>query len=371
MANTRAALLRLAPVLLVAIGLVMLLLATRSFVGSSGFAYDYQAYDTAARRIAAGQSLYPPGTAEAYNSGEYEGLYLYPPPPAVALVPLIALLSPEGAALAWLWLRIAALALGVAILPISGLARGATFAVASISFPVWYDLNLGNTSTLLFALSAMIWRFQSSAAGAIALAIAGVLRYPFGIVLLGWAVAKRWRAAAWTVGAGLVIGALTIPAVGIGAWLDYLGIVRGLGDVSSGPHNLSLATTAQAFGIPGPSSVWVLLGIAIAVGATAFAARRRDPATAVVVSLAATVLFFPFFHPHYLVQLLIPAAFLAGRGQWWGLALPLLGWLPGEVMPLVAIAGVTLPLVPSRLLSISGGARPDAAREFETGPTRP
>ncbi|MEO5705231.1 MAG: glycosyltransferase 87 family protein [Candidatus Limnocylindrales bacterium] len=372
MANTRAALTRLAPVMLVAFGLVMLFLATRSFVGSSGFAYDYQAYDAAARRLAAGQALYPPGTAEAYNSGAYEGLYLYPPPPAVALVPLVTVLAPDAAALAWLWLRLAALAIGIAILPISALARGATFAAAAISFPVWYDLNLGNTSVLLFALSAAVWRFQSSAVGAVALAVAGVLRYPFGIVLLGWAVARRWRTAGWTVAAGLAIGAVTLPVVGVGGWLDYAVILRGLGDISGGEHNLSLATTAQASGIPGPPAVWVALGIGIALVATIFAARRRDPATAVVVSLAATILFFPFFHPHYLVQLLIPAAFLAARGQWWGLVLPVLGWLPGEVMPLVAIAGVVLPLTPPSFLAISsGGARLGAAAEFGTGPMRP
>ncbi|MBI2781888.1 MAG: DUF2029 domain-containing protein [Chloroflexi bacterium] len=372
MANTRAALTRLAPVLLVAFGLVMLLLATRSFVGSSGFAYDYQAYDAAARRLAAGQPLYPPGTAEAYNSGSYAGLYLYPPPPAVALMPLVAVAPPDAAAMAWLWLRLTALALGIAILPISALARAGTFATASISFPVWYDLNLGNTSVLLVALSAFIWRFQGRALGSVALAISGVLRYPFGIALIGWIAAKRWRAAAWAIGAGVVIAALTLPLVGLNGWLGYLAIVRGLGDVSSGPNNLSLATTAQAFGIPGPSAMWVFLQIGVALAATLFAARRRDPVTAVVVSLAATILFFPFFHPHYLVQLLIPAAFLAGRGQWWGLALPLLGWLPGELMPFAAIAGALLPLIPARWATLSGAAAfPGAAAEFGTGPTRP
>ena len=372
MANTRAALIRLAPVLFVAIGLVMLLLATRSFVGSSGFAYDYQAYDGAARRIVAGQPLYPPGTAEAYNSGEYAGLYLYPPPPAVALIPLVAALTPDAAALAWLWLRLAALALGCAILPVSALARAATFAAAAISFPVWYDLNLGNTSVLLFGLSAVIWRFQGRALGSVALAITGVLRYPFGIVLLGWLLAKRWRAVVITVVAGLVVVALTFPFVGRDAWLDYFATMRGLINVSGGPDNLSFANTANALGIPGPSAIWVALGIALAIGATAFAARRRDASTAIVVSLAATILAFPFFHPHYLVQLLIPAAFLAGRGQWWGLALPLLGWLPGEVMPLAAAAGITLPLLPARFLAFSGGgARLDAAMEFGRDPTRP
>ena len=376
MANTRAALVRLAPIMLVSFGLVMLLLATRSFVGSSGFGYDYEAYDGAARRIAAGQALYPPGTAEAYNSGSYAGLYLYPPPPAVALVPLVSVLDADTAAMAWLWLRLVALAIGIAILPISSLARGATFLAASISFPVWYDLNLGNTSIVLVALSAVIWRFQGRAAGSVALAVAGVLRYPFAIVLLGWAAARRWRAVGVTIVAGLLIGAATLPVVGLDGWLDYVALLRGLGDVTSGEHNLSLATTAQALGIPGPSALFVGLGIAIALGATVFAARRRDAATSTVVSLAATILFFPFFHPHYLVQLLIPAAFLAGRGQWWGISLPVLGWLPGEWMPLVAVAGTLLPLVPPGLLAVGGavrraGAPVDGAVGFGTGPTRP
>jgi hypothetical protein len=371
MANTRAALTRLAPVVLGAFGLLMLLLATSAFVGSSGFAYDFAAYDAAARRIAAGQALYPPGIGEAYNSGSYEGLYLYPPPLAVALVPL-AWLAPQAAAMAWLWLRLAALVAGVAALPVSPLARGAVLAIAGISFPVWYDLNLGNLSIVLFTLSALIWRFHDRPGGAIALAVAGVLRYPFGIVLLGWALARRLRQAAWTVVAGLAICAATVLVVGVGGWLDYVSALTALRDVSSGPHNLSFATTAQAFGLPGPQALWVLLGIGLALAATVFAALRRDAATAAVVSLAATILFFPFFHPHYLVQLLIPAAFLAGRGQWWGLVLPLLGWLPGELMPLAATAGMLAPLVPARLGALSaGGERRGAATEFGTDPTRP
>jgi hypothetical protein len=90
-----------------------------------------------------------------------------------------------------------------------------------------------------------------------------------------------------------------------------------------------------------------------------------------MVSLTGTILFFPFFHPHYLVQLLIPAAFLAGRGQWWGLALPLLGWLPGEVMAPAALVATLAPLLPPRFAAFSGGGLRGGAGEFETGPTRP
>jgi hypothetical protein len=184
-------------------------------------------------------------------------------------------------------------------------------------------------------------------------------------------LARRWRGAAWTIVAGLAVLAATIPVVGIQGWLDYVASLSLLGDVSRGEHNLSFATTAHALGLPGPDAVWVFAGIAAAFIATAYAALRRYAETALVVSLTGTILFFPFFHPHYLVQLLIPAAFLAGRGQWWGLALPLLGWLPGEVMAPAALVATLAPLLPSRFAAFSGAGLRGGAAGFETGPTRP
>lgn len=383
MATTRLALIRIAPFALGALAIGILLLAARSFIGSGGFAYDYQAYDAAVRRIAAGLPLYPPGVAEAYNSGEYANLYLYPPPLAVLLLP-VAALATDTAAVLWLGLRLALLVGGALLLPVPPLARMATLFAGAISFPVWYDLNLGNLSVVLFALSAVVWRYRDGATGGVALAVAGVLRYPFGIVLLALALARRWRAVGATLVAGVVIGLATLPVVGFEAWFDYLRTLGALRDVSAGEHNLSFATTAHAFGIPGPDGLWVAFGIGSALALTTFAALRRSPETAVVVGLAATILFFPFFHPHYLVQLLIPAAFLAGRGQWWGLALPLLGWLPGELMAPAALLGTALPLLPGRFLAIgasggtaaraevngAGGPR-DAAAGSGTGPARP
>jgi len=62
---------RVAPYLLCAIGLLVLVAGAVAFIGSPGYGYDYSAYDAAARRIASGQPLYLPGTAEAYNAGRY------------------------------------------------------------------------------------------------------------------------------------------------------------------------------------------------------------------------------------------------------------------------------------------------------------
>jgi Glycosyltransferase family 87 len=346
MADPLRAAVRLAPYLVGALGLLVLVIAAWTFMGSSGFAYDYGAYDSAARRIATGAALYPPGAAEAYNSQSYAGLYLYAPPLAVALVPLMAL-TPVAAATAWLCFRLLVLLAGVMILPIPARARAATLGVAGLSFPVLYDLNLGNLSIVLFALSALIWRYRDRPLGSVALAVVGTVRYSFAIVLVGWLIRRRVRPVAWTLLGGLAIAAATLPFVGAGAWVDYVRTLTSLHDVSSGPNNVTLGTTAIALGIPGQSILWVPLGLAIALAATAYAALRRDPETAVVVSLAATITFAPFFHPHYLVELLIPAAFLASRGRWWGLALPLLAWLPGAALPVVAIAGILAPLIPT------------------------
>jgi hypothetical protein len=177
MADHLRAVARLAPYLLGALGFLVLVIAAWTFMGSSGFAYDFGAYDSAARRVAAGAALYPAGAAEAYNSHSYACLYLYAPPLAVAVVPLTAF-TPVAAATAWLWLRMLLLVAGTAVLPISGRTRAATLGVAGLSFPVLYDVNLGNLSIVLFALSALMWRFRDRPVGSVALAVAQPLRHP-------------------------------------------------------------------------------------------------------------------------------------------------------------------------------------------------
>jgi hypothetical protein len=361
---------RLVPFLLCAVGVGVLALATIGFIGSSGFAYDYSAYDLAARRLAGGGLLYPPGTAEAYNGGSYAGLYLYAPPLAAALIP-ITVLAPTTAAIAWFWLRIALLAVGCALLPVRRDVRMAAFGIAAMSFPVLYDLNLGNLSIVLFALSALVWRYRERPIAPIALAAILSVRYSFALVPIGLLLRRRFRPIVWMIVAGLGIAIATLPIVGLGGWTDYVTILRSIRDISTGPHNITLATTALALGVPdGVAPVFALAGIAVALVTTGYAALRRDGETALVVSLAGTLLFAPFFHPHYLVALLVPAAFLAGRGRWWGLGLPLLGWLPGPVLPLVAIAGMVAPLLAGPVAELPA-ARTTDEDQLATGSSSP
>ncbi len=352
-----AALTRLLPWLMAALGVAVLATAALLFIGSTGFGYDYMAYDAAARRLAAGAPLYPPGTAEAYNAGAYGGLYLYSPPLAVALIPMAGI-PVDQATLAWFVGRILLLGLGCALLPVRRDVRLVTWFVASVTFPVLYDLNLGNLSVVLFALGAAIWRWNGTPWAGVALAVALTVRQPFGLVGIAWISTRRLRSIAGAAVAGIIVVVATLPIVGIGGWTDYLTILRGLGDISTGPHNFSLGSPMTALGLGTPWAAFAALaGIAGSVIAVAAAARRRDAELAVVVALAGTLLFAPFLHPHYLVALLIPAAYVANRGHWWGYALPLLGWLPGETLGLVAIAGIVAPFFasPSR-----GSAGPPA-----------
>jgi hypothetical protein len=72
---------------------------------------------------------------------------------------------------------------------------------------------------------------------------------------------------------------------------------------------------------------------------------------AFVVTAVATLVVAPFIHPHYLVLLLLPAALLLDRGVVVAFLLPLAGWLPDPVLPLVApLTLVVLLAVPSRVV---------------------
>ncbi len=325
----------------------MLILAAAIFQGSEGWAYDFRAYDEAARRLLNGEPLYLPGTAGAYRSGAYEGLYLYPPPVAISFVPL-ALLPPESAAFVWFALRLALLIVGCAAMPVSRAARLGTFAVACVSFPVLFDLNLGNISVVLFALTAVAWRLGDGWVAGIVHAALAMLRIPFLVFGVQWLFQRRWTMVARTVLAGIVILLLSVPIVGLDAYREYLALLTGLPDVSAGEHNFSLKSIALGAGFgPEIATAGLVLGVVLGASAIAYAAARRDRDTAFVVTATATLLTAPFLHPHYLVILLIPAAFLVDRLTPVAVALPLAGWLPGDVLPVAALVVLLVLLLPA------------------------
>jgi hypothetical protein len=114
------------------------------------------------------------------------------------------------------------------------------------------------------------------------------------------------------------------------------------------PRNVDLGSVAAAIGLPPPiPTAAYLVGVAIGIGVI-LVAVRRDASAGYVATVGASLLLAPLLWAHYLVSLLLPAALLADRGRRWGLLLPLLGWLPEPLLPLVAVAGALLPLLVAR-----------------------
>jgi hypothetical protein len=334
-------------VLLGGAGALLLLTAGWVMVGGAGTAYDLAAYLAAATRILDGGSPYQPMTLGGpFRPGPAE-LYLYAPPLAVVMT-LLARMPIEAATLLWLVLRVAMLALACALLPVRPWVRGAILLVAAFSYPVLLDLNLGNVSIVVVALLACGWRWLDRPTGAVAIAAAILVR-PTLVVVPVWQLLRRhWRPVAWTLATLLVVGLLTLPFVGVGGYVDYLTVLRNVSDVIGVPRNADLGSVVAGLGLPAPwPTLAYLAGVVVGVGVI-LVAVRRDRAAGYVAVVGASLLLAPLLWAHYLVGLLLPAALLADRGRRWGLLLPLLGWLPEPVLPLVAMSAAVLPLLVAR-----------------------
>ena len=328
--------------MLALVGAVVLVAAIVAFQGSRGSGYDFAAYDAAARRLSAGQPLYQAQTQGGPFAPGPGGLYLYPPPLAVLLLALVAL-SPAGAAAAWEALHVAALVAACAILPVPRWVRLASFGIACLSLPTLLDLNLGNVSLFVLLAGAAAWRWSvrplggALAGAATALAIA--VRPQVAILLASWALRRRPAPIVGAALAGLLLVAGSALVAGGGAWRHYARLLLNLRGAGTASSDVGLATLAARAGFAEPlPTLTFALGAVLGLAAV-IAASRRDAESGLVAAIVATLLVVPLLWPHYLVLLILPAALLASRGRPWGVALPLLAWLPGPLLPLVALAG--------------------------------
>jgi hypothetical protein len=342
-------------VLLGGLGAMLMDAAGLVMAGGAGTGYDLAAYLAAAARILDGGTPYQPETLGGpFRPGPAE-LYLYAPPLAVGMT-LLAQVPAEAASVAWLVARVALLALACAVMPVRPWVRGATMLVAAFTYPVLLDLNLGNVSVAVVALLAIAWRWLDRPAGAVAVALALLVRPTLAAVLAWQALRRRWHPIAWTLAALVVVGLVTLPFVGIGGYLDYLTVLRNVTDMLGVPRNVDLGSVAAALGLPTPlPTAAYLLGVGIGVAVIVVAARL-DASAGYVATVGASLLQRRSSGGTTSLGLLLPAALLTDRGRRWGILLPLLGWLPESLLPLVAVAGAILPLLVAR----SPGEEPPA-----------
>ncbi len=317
-------------------------LSAFSFVKSPGWGYDFEAYLLAAYRLAHGGSPYLAWTLAApFRPGPY-GLYLYAPPLAVALLPLTALSVPAAAAV-WFVVRGILLIASCLLMPLRWQTRAVVLAVAAVSEAVLVDMNLGNVSLLVLFASVVAWRFLDRPIGAASIAFAMTVRPTFAIYLVWWVLRRRWREIVVCIATGLAIIVVTLPVVGIGAYRDFLTLLRNLSDVTGVPNNQDFGSNVARLGLPSIASTGaLLLGYLVAIVAIV-ASIRRGAEISFLVTLGATLLLSPLLWDHYLVLVLPVIGFLLERRTMAGaiLALLTLFWMPAWLAPFVAL-GATL-----------------------------
>jgi alpha-1,2-mannosyltransferase len=332
-------------------GLIVVVLALPILPLSRAWGFDFTAYYGAALRLAETGTPYLPVTLAGPFSPGPAGLYLYSPVPALLALPM-TLLDEAAATDLWLWMRVGLLIAGALLMPISWRLRVAMVGISGLSLMVLIDLALGNVSLVMTFLTIVAWRFLDRPAGAIAVASSLFARPTMGLILVWWAVRRRWRPLGWAIAGVAVIVLLSLPLIGAAPYFDYVTVLRNLGVVTGVPNNVDLASIAHGLGAPPPVVTAALLATYGTAAAASLLSLRRDRELSFVVVSMAVLFASPLLWDHYLTQLLIPAAFLAGRGRTWGLALPLLLWVPALGMtwalPLLGLAAMLLPFAAPR-----------------------
>ena len=361
-------------------GLAVLGLAVTMWIGRSpGWAYDFHAYyDAALRLISTGTPYQAETMSGPFRPGPY-GLYLYSPPLAMLFVPL-TWLGENAAVMTWLVLRIGLLGLTCALMPVSRPIRLASLGISALSVPFLFDLNLGNVSLIVTFFAVVAWRWLDKPIGAVAVAASMALRPTMALIVGWWLLRGKWRLVAWTALAATLIFVATLPFIPLRLWLEYLTVLRNVSDVTGVFRNFDLGSSMLLLGGPSWAASLVLFaGYAIAGLAVLFS-LRRDRELSYVVTVMATLLVAPLLWDHYLTMVLIPAAFLAGRGRTWALVLPFLCWTPqllGTLFPSTrSVVEFTLPLVAlgGLLLPFAAPPRGEPAGTFldyPPGRTRP
>ncbi len=313
------------------------------FIAGPTLGYDFEAYVRAAQRVLDGKPLYDPTVQVAVGFG----VYLYPPPFAIAAIPFTLLPQGTFAQLSWIATQLVVFLVGVAILPVRRDVRWLVVLLAALDWPFLYSIKLGQVGPLLFLLCAIAWRWRARP-GVLGTAIAaGTLVKLQPALLFAWALfTGRRRAAAIGVLAVLVLSAGASLFTGLTTWGDYLALVVRVSDPITTPNSVSAGAIAYQAGW-GQSAATVVQWsfLALVGGIVIYAWLRADEATSLVVTAVASQIVSPVVWVHYAVLLLLPVALLLDRGRRWAVLIPVAGWLPGAFYPLLFLVGLVGPLV--------------------------
>jgi alpha-1,2-mannosyltransferase len=357
-----------------ALGVVAVLLAAAPLAWHYLVAYppenwlvDLEVYREGARALVTGLPLY-----ELRTDAPQFLPFTYPPFAAFAALPL--LVAPFHV-VGWLW-TLAQLALlwwtvGLAFAPFlerlgarAGLVQGLLAAGGAWLLPVSEGIRYGQVNAVIVALCLWdVTRRRPAEAGGgwaggsgVGVGLATAVKLTPGVFWLHWAVARRWRTLAVSVGTAVgvtVATALALPAASTAYWLDALLDPGRLGP-NAGTSNQSLRGLLLRVGPdegPLASGLWLAIAVAVLVAGLALSRRldRFGEPVAVVAAVGLVAyLVSPVSWVHHLHWGVVVVAALLGDGRvrarvvaavvaavvlwlrlpWWGVTLLATGDVP-------------------------------------------
>jgi hypothetical protein len=303
--------------------------------------YDIEAYVRAAGRLVDDGSLYLREQVEAAYVPGGKDYYHYSPPLGVALVPLSGL-EEHAASVIWFVLKSLALLAGCLLMPVKLPVRALTFVGVAVSFWAMRDLVLGNVGVLLVLPMAIAWRWLDRPLGSVALALTISVRPSTGALLLWQLLRRRWRVAAWTIGAGIALIVLSALAVGIDGYRDYFSVLGNMVTPGAGSENRDLGSTLVSLGLDEGLIDLVRLGSIVLGVALMLLGLRRDRELGFMITLAASMLMVPLMWEYYLIMLALPLALLADRWRPLVLLVLVLSWTPSFFAPALLLLTLLL-----------------------------
>jgi len=323
--------------------------------------YDYLAYDGAARRLLDGQPVYDltPEVAGAF------GIYFYPPPFLLLVLPFAVLLPSASATWAWTAFLLVAFVIGVVAVPVRPTTRWLILLLAGLMWPFLYAVKLGQVGPLLFLLFALGWRWlERDRELGIVTALGALVKLQPVVIFLWAALQRRWGVLGWGALVGLIAVVLTSLILGPGVWGDFLALLRQVNDPVSTPHNFTPGAIAYQLGVPADLANLIQLSALTAVGLVVVASGLWGaPVPGYLAAVVASQLLSPILWDHYAMLLLLPVAYLLDRGRWWAALVPLaLSVVVVQITPPIAYPICFAVMLVAPVLDGSGGRRPGRRR---------
>ncbi|HEX5240124.1 MAG TPA: glycosyltransferase 87 family protein [Candidatus Limnocylindrales bacterium] len=296
-----------------------------SALSAGTFACDYLVYDEAIRRFLGGGALY----LSAGDPGGPCGSFQYPPPLVLLALPLMALPPSIDAWIATIG-DVAAVLGGIALFPVSARTRWLVLLLAGLSWPTMYALKLAQVGPILLLVFVIGWRWMDRPirVGA-AIAIGAIVKIQPGLLLIWAFVTGRARAVLVAVAILAVLSIAVTLAFGPRLWLDEIELLASRSTPLATAGLVTPGRVAIEAGLPEGLALAIQLGSwALAVVLVAIVLVRGSAVAAYMAFVVASQFLSPILWEHYAIVLLVPVAWLLGRGRWWAMVIPLLSSVP-------------------------------------------